>query len=231
MKSKNAVGLGFALVALALLTLSISLVNQEPGKTQPQAPEALTPQALARLSLDFSHALHNADGQPTCSATAVSDYALLTATHCLPGKLETVDLGGRVLTLKGRLDDGADHSLLLFAPGSFVVWASLNLGPWQLGEPVFMLGNPGGLSTFFRSGYVSGSAPVMNFQGVYYDLNAHGGDSGAAVLDAHGSLRAMVSMVQGTTSGGVYTKLAVSLPFHFTAGQWGQAGVFFDLEE
>lgn len=205
------------------------LVSQELGKTQAAAPPGS--RVVATRAQTFSHSLDlDGDGTPDCSSTAVSPQALLTATHCLPPGVGPLLVSGVRLVAVGRVDDGADHTLLLFSGPVFGAFSPVSLEPLSHGDQIYGLGNPGGAQApVFRAGLVSGQRQYQDWAATLYDLNAHPGDSGAGVLDAFGVLRGVVSFVDVAVHQGSYLKLTGSLPLGFTEEQWASAGVVFNL--
>ena len=146
----------------------------------------------------------------TCSGTAVSPHAILTATHCFTGRLEG-------LTVVRRLDDGNDHTLLIVTQ-AFRARAGLAPMP-NLGVNVHILGNPGDLRHIYASGTVAGK-----FDGdTLLNLPIYYGDSGAAVLDDAGHVVGVISGIRVLAGGGVIVEWAETKPFRFTAAQWHEA--------
>lgn len=154
-----------------------------------------------------------ADG--TCSGTAIGPHAVLTATHCFGDA--NVKLSG--LTVKLRLDDGNDHTLLVVTQ-AFRAHAELAPMPGA-GAEVHISGNPGDLRGIYASGTVAGGLDgdtLLNLP-IYY------GDSGAAVLDDAGRIVGVISGIRVLAGGGVIVEWAETKPFRFTAAQWSEAGV------
>jgi hypothetical protein len=137
-----------------------------------------------------------------CSATAVGPHALLTASHCeMP--TDTIEIDGEDTDILGLLRDGNDHTIY-FVKHEFKEWATFSKEKPQMGDPVFIVGNPGKAEDFLRKGYVSKveipeglvtlvypKAPAL----IILDLNGYFGDSGAAVFDENGDIVSAISTV------------------------------------
>lgn len=169
--------------------------------------------AAAPVTAPIPLLLTFADG--TCSGTAIGPHAILTATHCFDGP--TVKLSG--LTVKLRIDDGNDHTLLVVTQ-TFDAHADVAQMPAS-GAPVHIIGNPGELRHLYESGTVAGTYKTDTLLNVpiFY------GDSGAAVFDDTGRIVGVVSGVRVLAGDGVYVAWGEVKPFMFTPSQWGEAGV------
>ena len=154
--------------------------------------------------------------QKSCSATAIAPHALLTASHCESAS-DTVKIDGTVnAKIVGIMRDGLDHSILLVGT-TFKDYADFSESRIQVGDDIFLFGNPGALNDVLRKGYVAKVAPnpkdvnpvAFKFIGPqillnYYDFNGWFGDSGAAVFNSDGEIIGVVSMihVQGRPNAG-----------------------------
>ena len=176
-----------------------------------------------------------------CSATAIGPFALLTATHCELGTDE-ITLHGKGgapdvdLKIDGRIRDGYDHTILLISPiylagYKFTAIANVDLEhKFDIGQDVFIIGNPRGFSELFRKGYVSGSdtytsALVESVPEILVDINVGPGDSGAAIFNENGVVIGVISGIEvhGTVDAGNQYKMPYALALNFTAGQIQEA--------
>jgi hypothetical protein len=157
-------------------------------------------------------------GMGTCSATAIGKHALLTATHC---ELSTdeLDVDGVSVKIVQRLRDGNDHTIYLIEGKTFTDIAAFSPNALQLGDPVFLWGNPRGLVHLYRQGFYAGKQrpPGKPFwpDVLMFDLNIGPGDSGGALFNSNGEIVAVVSMM--FNPGDIY--LATCFPLKFSAEQ------------
>jgi hypothetical protein len=181
--------------------------------------------AIALLALGGCASLPASNPEPlvltfqggSCSGTAIRLHVILTATHCLKGGAIAAD--GGPLTVKRRIDDGNDHTLLIVAQ-AFDARAVIANMPTQ-GERICITANPAGLRAMYASGTVAGE-----YQGdTLLNLPIFFGDSGAAVLDDQGRIVGVVSAVRVLARGDVSVSWGEAKPFRFTVAQWRAAGV------
>jgi len=173
-----------------------------------------------------------------CSATAIAPHALLTASHCeLPTNAVAVDGSRDIMEIQGVIRDGYDHTIYLVS-GTFKHYAEFSSARTNVGDDVFLFGNPGELSDILRKGYIA-KAPLDNvtaiqrmFLGpiadqVTYDFNGFFGDSGAAIFNSTGEIIGVVSQILSQSSpeprGTVTQNLMVGYVIHFTPAQLKQA--------
>ena len=146
-------------------------------------------------------------GEGACSATAVTPYAILTASHCeRPSSVVFID--GRAAQIAGVARDDNDHTVYLLSGIGFADYVEIDEKPLETGDDVFMFGNPGPFSGMFRKGYVSDRtakvppalAALMAAFGqdvpppqIFYSFSGWYGDSGGGVFDESGKLRGVVS--------------------------------------
>lgn len=153
----------------------------------------------------------------SCSGTAIRLHVILTATHCLKGGAIAAD--GGPLTVKRRIDDGNDHTLLIVAQ-AFDAHAQFAPMP-KAGAVVRVTGNPAELRALYAQGTVAG-----DYQGdALLNLPIFFGDSGAAVLDDRGCIVGVISGVRVLSGGGVYVEWGEARPLRFTVAQLHAAGV------
>ena len=150
----------------------------------------------------------------TCSGTAIGPHAILTATHCFGDS--TVKPAG--LTVRQRMDDGDDHTILIVAQG-FDADASIAPMP-DVGTDVHLLGNPATFRDIYARGYVAGAGEN---DATLLGLPIFLGDSGAAVMNDAGAIVGVISGVRVITGEGMRIQWAVAKPLRFKAWQWREA--------
>lgn len=167
----------------------------------------------------------------SCSATAVGSYALLTASHCeLPTDNIVVD--GDPRKILRILRDGNDHTIYLLDGKAFTDVASIGYSAaLEVGDAVFIFGNPGDLSDVYRSGTVArfdkpnGLEAIFGGRPAQILLNISGffGDSGAAVFGADGAIVTVISTVNAQTRHDVSITFMGAYPLRFSAEQLSTA--------
>ena len=146
-------------------------------------------------------------GGSQCSATAIGPHALLTASHC-EEPVESLSVDGKTAKILSLSRDGFDHTIY-WLDITFTDYAKFSAEESQVGDDIFIFGNPGSNSDLFRKGYVSNipgiKAPAKDlftaiFGGssrpspIVYDLNGWMGDSGAAIFNSTGEIVGVVSV-------------------------------------
>lgn len=189
---------------------------------------------------DFGHMAEVAlfiemEGGGSCSATAVGQYTLLTAAHCLEdGALAKVNgVAAKALHVE---QDGNDHALVK-VDLTFKAWARLGPRPLR-GDRVAMLGNPTIFRGVYREGIFSGAnltycpemktmTPRQRCESWLFQMPVGSGDSGAGYFDAFGRLIAVhsASVPIGTVGSDWYQALPAAFPLAFKPEQWKAAGV------
>ena len=150
-----------------------------------------------------------------CSASAIGQHTILTATHCLAGEpLETVN-GVRVRVLE-QYDDGHDHTILRTDQNYGAFTPLCQRAPMQ-GEDVVWYGNPGGATDLERKGYVEGFIRGM----VVVDAEVYHGDSGSSVLAASGCVIGVVFGYKAAPD--MYFSVMLMYPLAFTDAQISRA--------
>lgn len=156
-----------------------------------------------------------------CSATAIGPHTLLTATHCELGT-DSVVIDGTPADILAINRDLNEHSIL-FVNYTFKSWAAFAKTPATIGDRVFIIGNPGELSSVYREGYVSSTPHPTGFfdlgpARILYDLNGYHGDSGAALFNEAGEIVCVVSATdfQSNPDDPTSIKLMVGFIINFT---------------
>jgi hypothetical protein len=166
-----------------------------------------------------------------CSGTAVGKHALLMATHCeIKQDNKFLALDGTVVEIEERIRDGADHTIVILKGIEFKNYARIVINyPFELGENVFIIGNPGNLDRVLRKGYFAATNYKSMVPTRLYALDGYFSDSGSAVFNEKGEIVDMISAilsentfvsVNGDTvsfdTRGDYVKFMVCNPFRFT---------------
>lgn len=151
-------------------------------------------------------------GDQLCSGTAIGRSAILTATHCLRGLTQTVEVDGQTLQIVETLEVGTDQTIIR-VNATFRHWARFGGKPFQ-GQRVHYIGNPG-MVKLYRAGDVAAIADGM----VILDSNAYMGDSGSGVFNGDGEL---VATVSGLLTHDTF-KLTACRPFTFSPEQLARA--------
>jgi hypothetical protein len=162
----------------------------------------------------------------SCSATAIGPHALLTASHCeLP--TDEMEIDGEDAKILALSRDKFDHTIYL-TDVSFKDYATFSKDPLEVGDNVFIIGNPGELTDIYRQGYLAGvrhSNPFMLALGVeepdvfLFDLNGWEGDSGSGIFNEKGELVGVVSVMAIQHLGSEDSKK--SSVFMKFMGSWG----------
>jgi hypothetical protein len=142
-----------------------------------------------------------------CSATAIGPHALLTASHC-EQPTNDIQIDGKDATILFLKRDGGDHTIY-FVDLGFKSWATVNESIPEMGDGIFIIGNPGELNHIYRHGYVSlvnqpnaleaALAGEDASTAIAYDINGYFGDSGAAVFNEAGEVSGVLSLVDTQT--------------------------------
>jgi V8-like Glu-specific endopeptidase len=170
-------------------------------------------------------------GVGTCTATAIGPNAILTASHCEDAS-DTVYIDGDKAKIVGApIRDGADHSIYLLQMSKpFEKFATISFNPPKVGDFACMIGNPGDLKGFYRSGQFAGSMTDDDTGKSVWMFNffAAPGDSGAGVFDNTGSLYAVISYLEdaGSKEAGIHMHVTMAFPLKFTPDQFAQAVSF-----
>lgn len=170
----------------------------------------------AAPGVKVSHRLDFNDG--VCSGTAVGRHTILSATHCFIGS-KTLAVDGVPVSIVQLINDGNDHALAVVTM-TFDAIAPIHAGTYS-GQHVHYWGQPAALHTIYREGYVAGYVVDSGKQLALLDINGFGGDSGAGVFDADGSIVGVVSVIYQTSQGG-YLKFMGLYPLKFAAKQWAK---------
>lgn len=173
---------------------------------------------------DASFRLEN--GLVLCTATAVGPHVVLAATHCMHEGTQRIALNGEATDVVSVTKGGPDH-VFVRTTLTFKVWLRQGKALEQ-GDPVQFFGNPDGIFDVMRRGYFAGIAQAqtpdwpqaMEVGALMFVTESTHGDSGSAILDAHGDI---VGVVSGGYVAADGFRLMWSLPLSFTAEQWKAA--------
>lgn len=163
------------------------------------------------------------NGHEGCSATAIGPHAILTAEHCITD-LKTFKINGKPVQIL-RIDRDGDDHVILVVDQRFSVWAHFRRHMADVGDGVFIFGNPGFLRDILREGIVVGytvfpkvanGLKLVDRDVTVYDFNGFNGDSGSAIFNTDGEIIAVVSFGLVQKDGDTNFKLVGSLPLLFT---------------
>lgn len=218
--------LGAAVLLLGIANLSLA---QGPNFIEPASGASYH---IAQITAVEAH---------LCSATAIGPQALLTATHC---ELSTDALfiqgedgqAVRELSVIKRIRDGNDHTIMFVSGGTFPSFSAVEFDyQFQIGENIFIIGNPATFKQLVRKGCIAGlgqgeSSSIMDqpLLEVFLDLRVGEGDSGAAVYNNIGKVIGVVTgiEVRGSTEKGSEYSIPFSLHIMFTVDQLKEAATF-----
>jgi Trypsin-like peptidase domain len=129
-----------------------------------------------------------------CSATAVSEHTILTATHCVIDAHDTIwIIDGHIYSAATMIHDGNDHTLVRFLDEWFPTHVYIRVGRLYQTEEVFFFGNPSSYQLYdqYRRGYVSGFDPLYKYW--VFDMPVIPGDSGSSIFNNRGELVGVVT--------------------------------------
>lgn len=162
---------------------------------------------------------HIQKGFESCSATAIGPHALLTAAHCLKDPRDFVIDGFPSKIKMGYLDDH-DHAILI-VDATFGTYAKLGPIP-NVGDPIFIFGNPSPFTDLLREGIVSGYSHSDEYHttGTVYDLNGFFGDSGSGIFNREGEIVGVMGFYLTIhEEDNAQWHATASVPLHFTERQ------------
>ena len=180
----------------------------------------------------------------SCSATAIGPHALITATHCMNQPSVTIEVDGQETDIIQTIGDGLDHTIV-YVDATYTDYAKMATEAPAQGDSIFDIGNPGGFTSMYRTGTVSGyykeedpKTPVQILLAprktkndavrlTFYDFNGFFGDSGSAVFNDKGEIAGIISrIIGGDLSAGFSIKFMGSYELRFTADQIEAARTF-----
>jgi S1-C subfamily serine protease len=183
--------------------------------TLPAACEAHPP--FGRMQ-EVTGTLNLPDGA-ICSATVIGPHAIATATHCLKSAGSELRFRGIRYDVESIVSDGKDHSLVR-VKGDLGRSAALGR-PAKLGDDLWMIGNPMGVSQVLRRGLVIRRSSDETL----LDCRCWAGDSGMGLFNEFGQLVGVFSgaYTERGPLGSVNFTLPVYFPFAFSREQWAEA--------
>lgn len=162
-----------------------------------------------------------------CSGTPVARNTILTAGHCVDKNQRALAVDGVPTMVREVILDGEnnDHALVIVNL-SFRDWARFGKLP-QIGDRLHIYGNPGGLPDLYREGEFTAYLRDDGFTFYLFDMNIWHGDSGAALWNSRGEVVNTVTgyFYETNPITGAQWKIAIALPFAFTAAEWARAGI------
>lgn len=188
-----------------------------------QAHAAPSSLVTARLTID----------EVTCSGTIVAPNVILSAEHCFkeqPAEFPFIELpekplpttmlvDGYKVYILGIVFDENDHALvkvnIFFHAGAVLA------KPPAVGTHIYYWGNPAGVNSVYREGYVSN---YLHGEMVL-DVNGFFGDSGAGIFNPDGKVVGVMSYLHALEHNGRTFKLMGVEPLEFTPLQYDLMGV------
>jgi hypothetical protein len=179
------------------LWLVLLLVSCASARTEPQA-----------LRLSF--------GDGLCSGTVVAPKVLLSAEHCL-GDSPLTAVDGVETHATRVLRDGQDHVLIW--TDRVIGHSHVHVGAPKQGDKVHWTGNPAGLPSVLREGYI---AAIVDGD-TLIDAPAFGGDSGSGIFNDRGELVGVLSGTYTWSNERGSFVLVYAKPLKFTPDDWKAA--------
>ncbi|KAF1706274.1 S1 family peptidase [Pseudoxanthomonas sacheonensis] len=161
------------------------------------------------VSKDFTHRIEDMKGG-VCSATAIGQRSLLTASHCLAEDQKILVVDGTAVGILHIERDKSDHAIVVVT-NTFKAVASVGVTPKQ-GDRVHWYGQPMGLEQIYGEGVVVGNKDTRYL----IDGQIWFGVSGAGLMNERGEVVGVASGILGQQ---IY-KLGFAWPLAFTAAQW-----------
>lgn len=197
MKTKEAAGVRYLCVSLILLALAHAAVGQAP----PLPAELSSEEVIARVAPSVAVVLTGAGaGRLSGVGSGVivrSDGVLLTAYHVIKDArevqvvLKTGEIYDRVELI--AVDERRDVAAIRIPAAALPALAIAPLEEARLGEPIFIVSNPSGLTWSASAGVVSAVRPVdevlathSGYRVVQFTAPVSPGSSGGAVVDSKG---------------------------------------------
>lgn len=194
----------FLLAAAAALLLASPSAWAKPA-AKPGRPAALTAQQIARLALPsiVSLTVIDANGRPSVqgSGIVVGKDLIATNVHVINGAhAVTANFqNGRSEKVYGlvALDTTRDLALVYANTSGIRDLPLAADGQAQVGDPVFAVGNPEGLSGSLSTGIISGIRLMGNTKVIQTTAPISHGSSGGALLDTYGHVLGVTSFYIG----------------------------------
>lgn len=159
------------------------------------------------LRLEFERGL--------CSGTAVGRDLVLTAAHCFADN-RLLRINDREAYALKIVRSGRDHALVRVTI-QFQQWATVGVNP-RAGEAIRWIGNPAGLRSVYRFGYVVhvGSREILIQAPVF------GGDSGSGIFNERGQLVGVVTgyRIWIDARNGMQFVMTMAIPMQLAPDDW-----------
>jgi hypothetical protein len=198
-----------SLVVVAVAAVWLISANRNPEDVEPPVPSA---EQVAERAIASTVRLRCNDR--VGAGFFVGPELLLTNAHVV-GKSRHVDVTFESgLVAKGRVverDEWYDYSVIEVRGVEVQPLAVADATTLQRGDPVYFAGSPKGLDFTFSRGIIS--HPERMIQGVGYlqvDAAVNPGNSGGPLLDEHGDVVGLMTMVVGEGS-----NLGLVLPINY----------------
>ena len=173
------------------LILAVSMVSQMFPTGMPKQVMNTTHRIEMRVTTSDEDGKTIVIGD-VCSATSIGKHSLLTATHCDMGAA-SLRVDGVDTDITARINDGNDHTIYTVKMTLNKV-AGFSQTTLNVGDEVWLRGNPDGFNQLVRYGHYSGNIVEEGKTYEMFDIDGGHGDSGSAIFNKSGKIVAVTSI-------------------------------------